>query len=174
MADMTNLDDLALLQSLDPDGMLRHVAALPDQCRDAWEALQDLRLPSSHADPSRVLIAGMGGSAIGGDLAAAVAEGQSTVPVLVHRDYGLPAFVDDRTVVIASSYSGNTEEVLAALGEARRHGCPLVAITTGGELARLAEEWNAPLVTFEYPSGGGSFDSRTHGIYERVLGEKKL
>jgi glucose/mannose-6-phosphate isomerase len=147
-----NLDHFAALQKLDPDGMLGHAAALPKQCQEAWTATQDLALPGDYQNANKVVIAGMGGSAIGGDLAAAVAAGTSTIPVLVHRDYALPAHVDAKTLVIASSYSGNTEETLAAFRAARERGCHLAAVTTGGELRRLAREWHAPLVSFDYVS----------------------
>jgi glucose/mannose-6-phosphate isomerase len=147
-----NLDHFAALQKLDPDGMLGHAAALPKQCQEAWTATQDLALPGDYQNANKVVIAGMGGSAIGGDLAAAVAAGTSTIPVLVHRDYDLPAHVDAKTLVIASSYSGNTEETLAAFRAARERGCHLAAVTTGGELRRLAREWHAPLVSFDYVS----------------------
>ncbi|MGD2206154.1 MAG: bifunctional phosphoglucose/phosphomannose isomerase, partial [Anaerolineae bacterium] len=147
-----DLDNLSALRELDPEGMLAHVAALPQQCRDAWDATQSLELPTRHLRTNRVLIAGMGGSAIGGDLAAAVAAAKSPFPILVHRDYELPAHVDRRTLVIASSYSGDTEETLATFEAAHGQGCPLVAVTTGGMLSRLAKQWNAPLVTFDYQS----------------------
>jgi glucose/mannose-6-phosphate isomerase len=147
-----DLDDLTELQELDREGMLGHVAALPRQCRDAWAATRKLQLPARHFRAERILIAGMGGSAIGGDLAAAVAVGKSPIPILVHREYDLPAHVDRQTLVIASSYSGNTEETVSAFRAAFERGCPLVAITTGGELARLAGEWNVPLVSFDYRS----------------------
>jgi glucose/mannose-6-phosphate isomerase len=149
---MTNLDDLTTLQKLDLDGMLGHAAALSQQCREAWAATQGLALPGDYQNANKVVIAGMGGSAIGGDLAVAVAASTSTTPVLVHRDYDLPAHVDAQTLVIASSYSGNTEETLAAFQAARERGCHLAAVTTGGELMHLAREWDAPVVSFDYVS----------------------
>jgi glucose/mannose-6-phosphate isomerase len=150
--DIRDLDDLNALQSADSQGMLDHVGALATQCRDAWAAVEALELPSAHLETIEVIISGMGGSAIGGDLAAAVVEGHSALPIQVLRDYGLPAYADERTLVIASSYSGNTEETLSAFRAARERGCALVAVTTGGELARLAEEWRVPLVAFHYES----------------------
>ncbi len=132
--------------------MLGHVAALARQCRDAWAAVRVLALSPRHMETDRVIISGMGGSAIGGDLAAAVVAEHSTLPIQVLRDYGLPAYADEHTLVIASSYSGNTEETLSSFRAARERGCALVAVTTGGELARLAGEWQVPLVTFQYES----------------------
>lgn len=150
--DRTNLDDVSALQALDSKGMLDHVGGLAKQCRDAWEAVRELALPPRHIETSRVIITGMGGSAIGGDLAAAVVEEHSPLPIQVLRDYGLPAYADEHTLVIASSYSGNTEETLSSFKAARERGCALVAVTTDGELARLANDWRVPLVTFAYES----------------------
>jgi len=149
---MIERDDLTALRRLDAQDMLGHVARLPQQCRDAWDRVRDLALPLAHHHVSRVVIAGMGGSAIGGDLAAAAVAGQGRAPVLVHRDYDLPAYADDQTLVIACSFSGDTEETLSAFEAAHRQGCPLVAVTTGGTLARRAGEWRVPLVPVEYRS----------------------
>ena len=148
----TRLDDLSALQAMDNQGMLGHLGALVDQCRDAWAAVQELALPPEHLETTEVIITGMGGSAIGGDLAAAAVEAHSALPIQVVRDYGLPAYAGRHTLVIASSYSGNTEETLSSFRAARERGCALVAVTTGGELARLAGAWKVPLVTFHYES----------------------
>ena len=147
-----NLDDVSVLHELDGKGMLGHVAALARQCLDAWAAVRELELPVRHMETHRVIVTGMGGSAIGGDLAAVVVEPHSLLPIQVLRGYGLPAYADRQTLVIASSYSGNTEETLSSFRAARKRGCALVAVTTGGELARLAREWEVPLVTFGYKS----------------------
>lgn len=149
---MSGLDDITTLRELDKEGMLGHVAALPHQCREAWALTRDLRLPPPYQRAERVLIAGMGGSAIGGDLAAAMAAESGRLPIVVHRDYGLPAWADERTLVIGSSYSGNTEETLSAFETAHERGCLLLALTTGGRLARLAGEWGVPLLSFDYRS----------------------
>ncbi len=149
---MIEYDEIASLRRLDRQDMLGHVARLPQQCRDAWERVRDLALPSSHRDISGVLVAAMGGSAIGGDLAAAAVAGECRVPILVHRDYGLPAYAGAATLVIACSYSGETEETLSAFDAAHRQGCPLVAVTAGGTLARLAGEWGVPVLPVHYRS----------------------
>ena len=149
---MINLDDLDLLKRLDPDGMLARIAELPQQCRDAWANVQAFGLPGDYAQVDGIVIAGMGGSAIGGDLVRCLAEPECPVPILISRDYTLPAFVGPGTLVIASSYSGSTEETLSAFAQARERGAKLLAITTGGKLARQAMEWGAPLLTFSYQS----------------------
>ena len=147
-----NLDDLDRFKELDKQNMLAEIDGLPDQLQRAWELGQTLPLPAAHDEPfSRVVIAGMGGSAIGGDLLAAWSASLSAVPVIVHRDYGLPAFARGaETLVVASSHSGDTEETVDAFAAAVKNGCSIVAITTGGELARLARAQNAPTWIFEH------------------------
>ena len=107
-------------------------------------------LPADYAEVDRIIILGMGGSAIGGDLVRSLAETEAKVPVLIHRDYGLPAFVDNRTLVIASSYSGNTEETLSAFELALKKGAKNLAMTTGGKLQAMAKERNVPVFKITY------------------------
>jgi len=149
---MTDLDNWALFHETDPDDMLGRIAELPQQCRDAWANVQDLELPPEYRRISNVVILGMGGSAIGGDLLRALAEPECALPIMINRDYTVPAFVNAETLVIASSYSGNTEETLAAFEEANKKGAALLAITTDGRLARWARESGVPLLTFDYKS----------------------
>jgi len=92
----------------------------------------------------------MGGSAIGGDLAAALLADELKVPMSVHRDYGLPAYVGRDSLVIASSYSGNTEETLSSFGEAQRRGARVLVLTTGGRIAELARAAKYPVIAFSY------------------------
>jgi glucose/mannose-6-phosphate isomerase len=146
------LDDLERVRALDPSGMLEHVGAMARQARDAWALTEGLDLPAQHRAARRVIVVGMGGSAIGGDLVAATTGRDAPVPILVHRDYGLPAYADEETLVIGSSYSGNTEETLSAFRAAHERGCALAAVSTDGKLAQLVDAWNVPLVRFGYPS----------------------
>ncbi len=149
---MTSLDDLDLLRKLDPGGMLGRIAELPQQCRDAWANVQGLELPEDYRRVDKIIVLGMGGSAIGGDLLRTLVEPECAVPIFVNRDYQVPAFVDRETLAIASSYSGNTEETLSAFEDARRKGAKLLAITTDGRLAERARELGVPLLTFSYKS----------------------
>ena len=130
------LDDLPALDRLDPQGTRRVLAAFPTQCRRA-RALT-VEAPRAGPRPRLVVVAGMGGSAASGDVVAACGAGHVDVPILVHRDYGLPAAVGRDALVIASSYSGETEEVLSAAETAVARQVSVVAITSGGRLAALA------------------------------------
>jgi glucose/mannose-6-phosphate isomerase len=99
----------------------------------------------------KVVIAGMGGSAIGADLLTAYITPLCPVPVFVHRDYDLPSWArGPETLVIASSHSGNTEETLSSFQKAQENGCRRLAICTGGKLASQAAESGTPVWTFNH------------------------
>ena len=144
------LNDFKHFQTLDPQNMLGEIDALPDQLAAAWELGQNHPLPTMDTI-KQVVIAGMGGSAIGADLLATYATPICSVPIIVHRDYNLPAFArGSETLFIASSHSGNTEETLTAFDAAVDAGCTILAVSTGGELAEKAATINAPLWQFEH------------------------
>jgi glucose/mannose-6-phosphate isomerase len=144
------LDDRAALDRIDRSGMLGQVATIGEQLEDAWLRSRPLVLPGDA--PAAVALLGMGGSAIGGDLARAIWADRLLVPVEVVRGYDLPVWVRPGTLVVASSYSGATEETISALGAAIERGCQVAIITTGGPMRDVAERAGLPLLTF--PGGG--------------------
>ena len=145
-----NLDDTKRFKELDTLNMLGEIDGLPNQLQSAWELGQIPPLPEI-TEPTSIVISGMGGSAIGADLVAAAVSATCPVPVIVHRNYGLPAFARGKTtLVIASSHSGNTEETLDSFEAARKHDCTIMAVTTGGELAVRAGNAGCPVWTFAH------------------------
>lgn len=144
------LDDLGYLQRLDPRQMLERIQEFPVQCQVAWELASRFPWPKAPESLANVVIAGMGGSAIAGELLASLTVDTCPVPILVHRDYGLPAYVGSKSLVIASSYSGNTEETLSAVQQALTRGALVVALTSGGELYRLAEKTGLAVFPIKY------------------------
>lgn len=148
---MANLDDPNIYPQIDPQGMRDRIAEAGRQLEEARRLAASFPHPGpDYSQAKTVLVLGMGGSAIGGDLVRTLAEDQSLVPLLVSREYRLPAWVGPGTLVIASSYSGNTEETLSATQEALDRGAKLIAITTGGKLAQIAEQRGLPLLQFQY------------------------
>jgi glucose/mannose-6-phosphate isomerase len=145
-----NLDSLNIYRQRDPDNMLARIKELPVQCQQAWQTVMDFELPSDYTDVDKVIILGMGGSAIGGDLVRSLALSEAGIPILVHRDYGLPSFVDERTLVIASSYSGNTEETLSGFEPSLKTKAKKLVMTTGGKLGELARANNLPVYKIDY------------------------
>ena len=146
------LDDLPALRRLDASGMLGACAALPGQVRDAWSRSRSLVLPEAHGVARAVAVLGMGGSAIGGDLVRGIWADRLRVPLEVVRGYDLPAWVGPDTLVVASSYSGATEETISALGQAVERHASVAIISTGGTLLDVARRASLPHLSF--PGGG--------------------
>jgi glucose/mannose-6-phosphate isomerase len=141
------LDDPAGLAERDPGDMLGAVAGAGDQARAARRSAE--AAPLVGPLPEVVVVAGMGGSGVAGDVLAALAFAASPVPVLTAKGDRLPAFVGPGTLLIAVSYSGNTAETLAAVEQGLAAGARLVAVASGGALAELAEARGSPLVAVE-------------------------
>lgn len=124
--------------------MLDAVRAIPDHLRDALWRIESARAPSMEAPAA--IVCGMGGSAIGGDLAAAALSDRLTKPLLVARGYEFPSWVPAGSAVLCSSYSGYTEETLACYSAAEALGAQRLVATTGGELAELARRDGVPVI----------------------------
>ena len=149
---VADLDSPDTWSAPDPDDMLGRIGELPEQCENAWATIMAMDIPLPSREIRNVLVLGMGGSAIGGDLVRTLVWKESQIPMIVNRDYDIPAFVNKHTLAIASSYSGNTEETLSSLEQVQESGAVLVAISTGGELARRAQASNIPTVPIKYDS----------------------
>jgi glucose/mannose-6-phosphate isomerase len=140
-----DLDDPGALDIADPGGMLGQVASAGDQARAALAAAQLAALAGP--EPRSVVVAGMGGSGIAGDVLSALAFYRSPVPVTSVKGDRLPGFVGPSTLLVAVSYSGTTDETLAAVEEGLSAGARLVAVCSGGRLEDLAKQHGAPVVT---------------------------
>ena len=134
---------------LDTEGMFAATAGLPEQIEQAAAAARGVAsLGGLPTVPSieNVIVLGMGGSGIAGDVLAAAAAPLLPVPISVVKSYECPAFAGEGSLVFAISASGETEETLEAVSEAAVQGAKVVAITKGGELAQLAAGWDAPVI----------------------------
>jgi len=137
---LTDLDDAAAVRAADPGAMLEAVTSLPSHCREGYRAGRAASdLPSSEG-VTAIAYCGMGSSAIGGEVLAALAAPRLRMPVAIVRTSELPEWVSPHTLVVVSSYSGTTGETLALFEEAVERGCRLVVVTSGGALGRRAEE----------------------------------
>jgi glucose/mannose-6-phosphate isomerase len=139
------LDDVDALARIDRHDTRRVLSEFPRQCRHAVQLTPSP--PVKVGRPRLIVMVGMGGSAAGADLLASCAAETLDIPVLVQRGYGLPAAAGREAVVIASSYSGGTAEVVSAVEVALARGVPVVAITSGGALGALAADHRLPRVT---------------------------
>ena len=140
------LDDVEQIRSADPGNMYNRVFDLPEHMAEALKIADAWKVSAGEfSDPKNIVFIGMGGSAIGGDLIRAFLRDRLLVPFTVCRDYSLPEYVDDETLVIASSYSGNTEETLFALNDALERKAMVAAISTGGLMKDVAEINGIPM-----------------------------
>lgn len=142
-------DPQALVDEYDQSNYLNELREFPEQVREAVRRGRSLELDSSDFD--RVLVCGMGGSAIAGDLLSQFLFYKSDVPIVTNRFYRVPAWVNERTLVVVVSYSGNTEETLSACEDALRCGAECLAVTSNGELSEVAE--NEGMTAVDVPTG---------------------
>ena len=149
---MSVLNDLDNIRALDPGNMYNAIFDLPEQMAAALEIGRKWRTSADDfADIKNIVAVGMGGSAIGADLIRSYLSTVLLVPFQVCRHYSLPEYVDDETLVIVSSYSGNTEETLSAVDDAISRKSMIAAVSTGGMLQEVAEINDIPLAII--PSG---------------------
>lgn len=144
---MANLDSINFKKQ-DPEGMIDFIENFPKMCRDAWALSKKFALPSYYIKAKKFLLLGMGGSGAAGDIIVDLLENQQNIIIKSCHTYDIPDWVDSETIVIACSYSGSTEETLAAFAEAKKRDAKLIAITTGGKLKQLAEKYGIPLFLF--------------------------
>ena len=146
MPKLTVLDQLDKVRAIDKSNMLKSCEKTPSFCRDAIERAEKVEIPSSFKSPKNVIVAGMGGSAIGGGLLKDWLYDRASIPIEVCRGYVLPAYADENSLVIAVSYSGETEETLNVFLEAIRRRCMVVTVSSGGHLQTFSQKLKIPHV----------------------------
>ena len=129
--------------------MYRLISEFPQNVENAIKATKDLKLKPADYTIKNVVITGLGGSGIGGKIVSDIVSDSATCPIILNNDYSIPAFVNENTLVIACSYSGNTEETLSAVELAIEKGAEIACLTSGGKLKEIAENngYNLVLVT---------------------------
>jgi glucose/mannose-6-phosphate isomerase len=134
-----DLDDLDALAALDSENVLGAVEDFPEQCRRAWGIGRGATNLPDATDVDSVVVLGMGGSGVSGDVVGSVVEPRLPVPLRTIKGYGpLPEWIGRNTLLFAVSYSGQTEETLAAIEQGHERGARAVAVSSGGSLAELA------------------------------------
>lgn len=149
--DLKVLENPARYRKVDPDDFHQLLIDFPAQLRQAVEIAKKFNWDRRDFRPAHVVVAGMGGSAIGADLVRSFLFGELTVPFQVIRHYTLPAFVGPQTIFFASSYSGNTEETLSAFEIALKLKAEIVCLTSGGQLVRRAGDFPVISIPDGYP-----------------------
>jgi len=170
------LDQDKTLKKLDPDQVYQSIAMFPAQLEEAWEEVSLQTIKGKFSKINKVCVAGMGGSALAGQIIKHLSPILTNLPFFVSSNYRLPAWVDSQTLVIASSYSGNTEETISSTKDALARKAKIFVVTTGGKLEQIALENNLDIFKISLlknPSGkprlglGSSLGAHL-GILERL------
>jgi glucose/mannose-6-phosphate isomerase len=146
---VNKLDDRKVMAKIDKRQMLEELENFPLQVQAAYKQGRDLAIPAGYKKIDKVLICGMGGSAIIGDLLLGYLKLEAKIPVAVNRDSRLPNFVDERTLVFLISHSGNTKETLHNFHDALKRKAKVVAVTSGGRLKKETARLGLPCVSIQ-------------------------
>ncbi|MBU1200358.1 hypothetical protein KJ953_02375 [Patescibacteria group bacterium] len=150
------LDQEKTLKKLDPDKVYESISLFPAQLKEAWEEIEIQTIKTNFTGINKVCIAGMGGSALAGHIIEHLSPALTNLPISISSNYRLPTWVDSKTLVIASSYSGNTEETISSFQDAIAKKAKIFVISSGGKLEQLSLENNLDLFhlnTKKNPSG---------------------
>jgi glucose/mannose-6-phosphate isomerase len=141
------LDELEQIKEFDKSMMLGVIRDLPEQIKEIVTQVKESEIPAPELPkPNKILVLGMGGSAISGDILSSWLEFESNIIISTVRYYEVPKSADENTLVFACSYSGNTEETLSAVNDAFEKKCNLICITSGGKLKEFCKENDIPMV----------------------------
>lgn len=141
---MQILDDLVKIRALDTGGILSSIEHLPQQIDETWKGVSYIGTPKACSDAKNIIVSGMGGSGLGADIVRNLMFSKLRVPLDIVNGYSLPNYVNHESLVILSSYSGNTEETIAAAKDAIKRRAKIVGISTGGELVHILTKANLP------------------------------
>lgn len=142
---MNTLDQLDSLRALDTLHMESSIGLLGQQLRHAWNDASSVQIPDTYKDVDHLVVFGMGGSALGTDVIQSLWSSSLRLPVTIVNDYNVPACVSERSLVLLSSYSGSTEEVLEAAQEVMQRTSRILVVTAGKDLEALARTHGFPL-----------------------------
>jgi len=174
---MQNLDDINAIQTADPSNVLGSIGMFPDQCEAAWQGASQVVFPENYKEISNIVVCGMGGSRFTPKTIKELYQDIITVPYEIVDGYSLPGYVGEHTLVILSSYSGTTEEVISCAKEAMEKKAKLAGIAHGGAIIDLLKTNNFPYYQFDavknpcgQPRVGGGYLLMSHMAFLRTLG----
>lgn len=146
---MINLDSQEEIEKFDKGKILASIRMLPDQIEQAWEEIKELRIPKKCINVDNVVVCGMGGSALGGRIVDSLVTDRIRIPIEIITEYDIPNYVGPKTLVIATSYSGYTEETLNAAQNALSKNAKIFGITTGGRLGEFLKKQALPAYIYD-------------------------
>ena len=165
------VDDLDHISKIDASGMLDRLANFPKQIKETIDVVNATSLPSVFKVDA-IVISGMGGSAISGDIVQSFFRDRFDIPIFVNRDYDLPKWTNKNTLVFSQSYSGNTEETLSTFKHAYQKKCKVIGISSGGKLQEYCEKREMPFI--KVPSGFPPRAATAYLLFSPLLALKKI
>ena len=169
---MNTLDDIEAQKKHDASQTYESIISFPEQCQDAFDATVNLVIPSSYKDINKILMTGMGGSGLGARIIESVYANNLKFPLIRYNGYDLPSWVDEKTLIICSSFSGTTEETVSNAKKAIEKKFKWMAIGSGATLIDLAKRENVPYYHID-PVHNPSKQPRT-AIGYSVVGQLRL
>lgn len=145
----TNMITPQQIKKLDKSNLLGSIELLGEQCAEAWRDAKKIKIPENYHSVENIVVAGMGGSALGGHIIQTLFANQLKAPIEVVRGYNLPAYVGPKTLLILSSYSGTTEETLSCAQEGKKRKAKIMGLASGGKLANFLRSNNYPAYFFK-------------------------
>jgi len=165
------LDDLGLISKIDKSGMIDTIAQFPEQIKETMDLVNSASLDSIFKIDN-IIISGMGGSAISGDIVQSFLRDRYEMPIYVTREYNLPKWANKNTLVFSQSYSGNTEETLSTFKHAYQKKCKIIAISSGGKLQECCEKREVPHI--KIPSGFAPRAATAYLLFSPLLALEKI
>ena len=165
------LDDLNLISKIDKSKMLDTITQYPEQIKETIDIVNSTKIEHLFK-VDNIVISGMGGSAISGDIVQSFFRERLDIPIFVNREYTLPKWVNKNTLVISQSYSGNTEETLSTFKHANQKKCKIIGISSGGKLQHFCEERDLPFI--KIPSGYQPRSATVYILFSSMLTFKKI
>ncbi len=145
---MINLTNLEEIKKIDSKNVYRSTEMFNEQCEQVWQDAKNIQFPENFKNVHNIILAGMGGSSYGGYVVQTLFKGSLKIPLIVNNDYHLPDFANQSSLVILSSYSGLTEEILSCSQEAKNKNAKITGITSGGKLDDFLKIQNIPYLQF--------------------------
>ena len=137
---MHNVDDIKTIENFDKSNMRKLLYDFPHQGEKIVQLMEHIRLPSTYREVRNIVVSGLGGSSVGGDLLKNFLRDKINLPLIVNRSYTLPHWIGKDSLLICVSYSGNTEETLSTYKIGKKCGSKIIVISSGGELNDLAKK----------------------------------
>ena len=165
------LDDLELISKIDKSGMLDTIVQFPEQIKETIDIVNSTEL-KGFFKIDNIIISGMGGSAISGDIVKTLFRDRTDIPIFVNREYDLPKWANKNTLVISQSYSGDTEETLSTFKYTSQKKCKIIGISSGGKLQNYCEKRN--ITHIKIPSGFQPRAATAYLLFSLILVLKKI